>query len=92
MTAQPALDALVAEGLAANPTLARFEAASEAASASRRAARGAFGPTVGIEARGTLAEGGRTIDLPLGELLNPVYETLDELRVRDGRPPAFPRL
>ncbi|MEM6326068.1 MAG: TolC family protein, partial [Bacteroidota bacterium] len=91
-SAQPALEALVAEGLAANPTLARFSAASEAASASTRAARGAFGPTVGIEARGTVAEGGRTIDLPLGELLNPVYETLDELRARDGLPPAFPRL
>ncbi|MEM1055693.1 MAG: TolC family protein [Bacteroidota bacterium] len=88
----PVVESLVADGLAANPTLARFSAATEAASASTRAARSAFGPTVGIEARGTVAEGGRTIDLPLGELLNPVYETLDELRARDGLPPTFPRL
>ncbi|MEM7789657.1 MAG: TolC family protein [Bacteroidota bacterium] len=92
--AQPAapVEALVAEGLAANPTLARFAASADAASAGAGAARAAFGPTVGVEARGTVAGGGRTIDLPLGELLNPVYETLDGLRAQDGLPPAFPRL
>jgi outer membrane protein TolC len=92
--AQPAapVDALIETALDANPTLARFRAAQDAAEAGRRAARAAYGPTVGVEARGTYAEGGRAIDLPLGQLLNPVYETLDGLRAADGLPPAFPRL
>ena len=45
-----------------------------------------------VAARYSWADGGRTIDFPVGDLLNPVYATLDELLVASGQPPRFPRI
>ena len=42
-------------------------------------ARSLFFPQVGVNAQYSLASGGRTIDLPIGDMLNPVYNTLNEL-------------
>lgn len=42
-------------------------------------AKSLFGPTVGFGAQYTLAQGGREIDFPIGDLLNPVYGTLNQL-------------
>ncbi|MBN1198307.1 MAG: TolC family protein, partial [Bacteroidales bacterium] len=42
-------------------------------------AKALFFPDLGFSARFTVAEGGRTIDFPVGDLLNPVYATLNEL-------------
>ncbi len=42
-------------------------------------ARGMFFPALSINARMTVAEGGRMIDFPVGDLLNPVYSTLNML-------------
>jgi outer membrane protein TolC len=47
--------------------------------AALRRARGAFLPSVDLEARYSRAEGGRSIDVPAGDLLNPVYSTLNDL-------------
>lgn len=55
-------------------------------------ARSAFQPRLDLVARYSRASGGRTIDLPVGDLLNGVYGTLNELLVREGRPPVFPQL
>lgn len=44
-----------------------------------REAKRLFLPTSQFEAQYTLARGGRTIDIPIGDLLNPVYETLNQL-------------
>jgi outer membrane protein TolC len=44
-----------------------------------REARGFFLPSVYFNASYTLADGGRTIDIPIGDLLNPVYATLNGL-------------
>ncbi len=42
-------------------------------------ARGLFYPDISFNARFSLAEGGRELDLPVGDLLNPVYSTLNAL-------------
>lgn len=42
-------------------------------------AKSMFLPTTWFEGQYTLAKGGRTIDMPVGDLLNPVYKTLNEL-------------
>jgi outer membrane protein TolC len=42
-------------------------------------AKGLFYPAVSLNARYSLSEGGREIDLPVGDLLNPVYSTLNAL-------------
>ena len=42
-------------------------------------ARSLFLPTTWLEGTYTLAQGGRSIDLPVGDLLNPVYKSLNQL-------------
>jgi outer membrane protein TolC len=44
-----------------------------------REARGLFYPNISLNARYTVSEGGRVIDFPVGDLLNPVYSTLNSL-------------
>ena len=42
-------------------------------------ARSLFLPTTWLEGTYTLAQGGRSIDFPVGDLLNPVYKSLNQL-------------
>lgn len=44
-----------------------------------REARGKFLPNLSLQSQYTLAGGGRTIDIPLGDLINPVHNTLNQL-------------
>lgn len=44
-----------------------------------KTARSLFLPTTRFEAQYLLSKGGRTIDIPVGDLMNPVYKTLNEL-------------
>jgi outer membrane protein TolC len=44
-----------------------------------REAKGLFYPAISLNARYSLSEGGREINLPVGDLLNPVYSTLNAL-------------
>jgi outer membrane protein len=61
----------------------------EKATAALDQARAAFFPSLNFEARYTRADGGREIEQPLGSLMNPVYGTLNDLLVAQGRAPAF---
>lgn len=49
-------------------------------------ARSYFFPQVSINARATFASGGRTIDFPVGDLMNPVYSTLNTLTASNNFP------
>lgn len=49
-------------------------------------ARSLFYPTVSLNANYTKAEGGRTIDIPIGDMLNPVYSTLNQITNSNGFP------
>jgi len=51
-------------------------------------ARALFYPTVSLNGSHTKAEGGRTIDIPIGDMLNPVYSTLNQITNSN----AFPML
>lgn len=53
-------------------------------------ARGMFLPRISLEARYSLAGGGRMIEIPVGELMNPVYQTLNSLLALNGLDQAFP--
>lgn len=55
-----------------------------------REARGMFLPRISLEARYSLAGGGRLIEIPVGELMNPVYQTLNSLLALNGLDQAFP--
>ena len=56
------------------------------------AARAGFLPSLDVQARYTRAAGGRQIDFPAGDLLNPVYGTLNDLLRERGQDPAFPTI
>lgn len=49
-------------------------------------AEGTFYPSIDISARYTRAEGGRMIDLPVGDLMNPVYSGLNQILGTDLYP------
>lgn len=73
------LSPLIQTAWANNAALKAKEFNLKAAEAAWNEARSMFGPQVGLNLQYTLAAGGRTIDLPIGDLLNPVYTTLNQL-------------
>ena len=83
------LDEYVSQALYGNLALQRQELSVEQSLAALDEARGQYLPQASFESRFSRAEGGRTISLPLGNLLNPVYATLNELLASQGRTPAF---
>jgi len=54
------------------------------AEAALQEARASYLPTVAFGTQYTLASGGRSIDFPIGDLLNPVYSSLNELTGTQG--------
>ncbi|HYW94572.1 MAG TPA: TolC family protein [Bacteroidales bacterium] len=66
-------------GLENNITLRRKYDSLDISLAALKASRGLFYPDISFNARYSVAEGGRMIDFPVGDLLNPVYQTLNQL-------------
>lgn len=91
-TVEAGLEQLVDDALAANLELRAGEATVAQRIAALDQARALYLPALDVAARYSVADGGRTLEFPIGDLLNPVYETLDELLVASGRPPQFPRV
>ncbi|MCB0653451.1 MAG: TolC family protein [Saprospiraceae bacterium] len=56
------------------------------AEAALKEARSMYGPTISLGGQYTLAAGGRGIDFPVGDLLNPVYSTLNQLTSSNAFP------
>jgi len=79
----------VAAALQSNLALQGQQLEVQRAEAALRAARARFLPEVALQARYTRADGGRNIDVPIGTLFNPAYQTLNELLAAQGEPPRF---
>ncbi|MES0872844.1 TolC family protein [Sinimarinibacterium thermocellulolyticum] len=86
------LERYVAEALAANPALQARDAAARESAQTAAAARARRLPSLALDARYTAASGGRTIDIPTGDLLNGVYATLNRFLAERGEPPVFPQI
>ena len=78
----------VKEGLESNLALQQKTADFNKSLQALRAAQGLFYPNISINARYTVARGGRTIDFPVGDMLNPVYGSLNYL-IESGQLPIF---
>lgn len=74
-----ALDEYIAQGLQNNIVLQQKSIGLERAMLSLKIANGMFAPSVGLQANYINGEGGRTISIPIGDLMNPVYTTLNQL-------------
>lgn len=76
---QSVLEQYIQTGLDSNIALKQQGFDLQKAKLDLERAKGLFYPQVGLNAQYTLSNGGRSIDLPIGDLLNPVYNTLNQL-------------
>lgn len=79
LKAQEVLEDYVAYGLENNIALRQKETDYKKSIEALREARALFYPDISFQARYTVSEGGRVIEFPVGDLLNPVYTTLNQL-------------
>ena len=86
---QRVADALVAEALESNLGLTAVQAGVDQRQAALDMARARFLPTLDLQLRYSRADGGREIELPVGDLLNPVYSSLNALLAAAGGPAPF---
>ncbi|HBB93099.1 MAG TPA: hypothetical protein DC042_15645 [Bacteroidales bacterium] len=77
--AQTPIDDYIRQGLESNLALKQKETSYRKSLESLKEAQALFFPNISLNARYSVAQGGRTIDLPIGDLLNPVYATLNQL-------------
>lgn len=80
------LEKYVAEGLSNNLSLKKQDIALEQALTSIALARSNYAPKITFAPTYTLAAGGRKLQFPIGDLLNPVYGTLNQLTQSNNFP------
>ncbi len=84
------LDKYIAVALEKNLALRQQDFSFQKSMAALREARGMFLPSIGIDARYSRAGGGRMIDIPVGDLVNPVYQTLNQILGQQYFPTNIP--
>lgn len=77
--AQQALDGYIQEAFSRNESIRRQNFQLEKSMYALKEAKAFFMPQASLLGSYTKASGGRTIDIPLGDLMNGVYSTLNEL-------------
>jgi len=86
LQAQQILETYIQEGQANNLVLKEKNASLDQSLLALKDAKSFFLPSMDFGASYTLAEGGRTIAFPVGDLLNPVYATLNKLTASSSFP------
>ena len=76
---QSKLDNYIQTGLKSNEVIKQHNFDINKSMYALQEARSLFYPTVSLNANYTKADGGRTIDIPIGDMLNPVYSTLNQI-------------
>lgn len=84
-----AVELLVADAERANLELAGAAAGVAQRLAVLDQARARFLPALDLNLRYSVADGGREIAIPAGDLVNPAYEALNVLLAESGRPASF---
>lgn len=85
---QSVLDQYIRQAIDSNLALQQKQVDITKAKLDLERAKAWFFPQVNLNAQYTLANGGRTQDLPIGDLMNPVYKTLNQLTGSS----AFPQI
>ena len=80
------LEEYIRIGLETNLALQQQEFSLEKSVEVLNEARGLYFPSIDIGARYTRAGGGRDITIPIGDLVNPIYRTLNQLLEAQGLP------
>lgn len=76
---QEVLDNYIKDALANNIVLQQKNISLQQSMLALKEARSLYLPTTWLEGQYTIADGGRQINIPIGDLLNPVYSTLNQL-------------
>jgi outer membrane protein TolC len=84
--AQPVLDGYVQEAFKNNIVLQQKNISLDKALYALKTAQGLYLPTVAFQSSYQTGEGGRSIDIPVGDLMNPVYATLNRLTASNKFP------
>ncbi|HNV30484.1 MAG TPA: TolC family protein, partial [Cyclobacteriaceae bacterium] len=85
-SAQQALDEYIEIGLKNNLVLQQKNISLEKAMLSLKIANGMFSPSLTLLGNFLSGTGGRSISFPVGDLLNPVYSTLNQITGTDNFP------
>ncbi|OJJ15774.1 hypothetical protein BKI52_36235 [marine bacterium AO1-C] len=80
------MDQYIEEGLKNNLALTQKNLSWKKSRVALKEAKGLFMPQLSLEASYTRAGGGRKLDFPVGDLINPVYSTLNQLTGSDRFP------
>lgn len=88
LQAQNVLEKYIKEGIDNNIVLQQKKISYEKAAYSLKIVTSYFFPSINLNANYTSGEGGRRISLPVGDLMNPVYQTLNQLTGSN----AFPQI
>jgi outer membrane protein len=86
VNAQQNLEGYVTEAFKNNIVLQQKNISLEKAQYALKTAKSLFLPTVAFSTTWSTADGGRNIPLPLGDLLNPVYSSLNQLTATNKFP------
>lgn len=86
--AQGVLEQYIQDGLENNLVLVEKNIELEKSLLALKDAKSYFLPSIDLGMNYTLADGGRTINIPVGDLLNPVYSSLNQLTGSN----AFPQI
>ncbi|MEQ8707243.1 MAG: TolC family protein [Phaeodactylibacter sp.] len=91
--AQTPLDAYLKKALEQNIGVRQQELSLEQSEADLKIARQQFLPTLSVNARYSVAAGGRSFIIPVGDLVNPIYANLNALNdVAEAAAPDYPTL
>lgn len=86
------LESYIKQGLENNLALQQKQLNLEKSIQALKEANGLFYPSVSLNAQYTLANGGRSIILPVGDMLNPVYSSLNQILQSMGQQGGFPQI
>lgn len=84
--AQDLIDGYIKEAFKNNIVLQQKNISLEKAQYALKTAKSLFLPTVAFQGGYQTADGGRNIPLPLGDLLNPIYSTLNQMTATNKFP------
>ena len=87
------LDSYIQQGLANNESIRQQQFNVEKSMYALKEATGLFAPNINIKADYVDGKGGRSIDVPVGDLVNPIYNNLNQINsVLSPNSPRYPTL
>jgi outer membrane protein len=93
LPAQQVLDQYIREALQSNIALQRQELSYAKSLEALKEAKANFLPTLSMNARYSVARGGRAFTIPIGDLMNPVYSNLNLINsLNQSTTPDYPTI